>query len=81
MAADENLRLLSAAIAAREDLRSVILPGLEALEKVATRPETIKSIQQLRAIAWKHADALRFAMKARKPRRRGEIDLPCWSNF
>ena len=85
MSDDLNLRLQAAAIAARDDLRSVILPGLDQLARRATHPETRQLIQTLHDVAWKHADRLRIAMKDRAPanrarRTRAEENLPCWNS-
>ncbi len=79
MNGEESLRLTRAAIAARDDLRSVILPGLDRLAKRATQPETRALIETLHGAAWKHLDALRLAMKDRTPTTRQRADLPCWS--
>ena len=81
---DSNLRLLAAAIAARDDLRSIILPSLDRLGQRATHPETKELIQKLHGLAWKHADQLRFAIKDRaintQTRQAREAQhLPCWT--
>ena len=84
MTDDPNLRLQRAAIATRDDLRSVIMPGLDRLAQRATHPETVALIQQLRNVTWKHADCLRLAMKNRTPaakvrQKRAVENLPCWT--
>lgn len=79
----ESIRLTAAAIAARDALRARIMPGLERLSAVvggAANPEAEKVIRQLHAEAWKHADALRFAMKDRKVRAIRSANAPCWSS-
>ncbi len=80
MNGEESLRLTQAVIAVRDNLRSVILPGLAQLAERATQPETKALIEALRNAAWTHADRLRLAMKNRTPTTRKRADLPCWSN-
>lgn len=76
---EDNLRLLSAAIAARDGLRLVVLPGLDQLARRATQPETAALVEKLRYAAHMHADGLRLAIKDRKARVQKDADLPCWS--
>ncbi len=45
---DDSLRLVQAAIAARNSLRAVILPGLNRLATCATHPETVELIAELK---------------------------------
>lgn len=79
---EPNIRLVSAAIAARDDLRGVILPACEQLSRlVGDNPEAEQIIRKIHGSAWKHADGLRFAMKDRAPARPSRVtqDLPCWT--
>ena len=77
---DFDTRLVGAAQRARDDLRMVILPGLVRLEPaVSGNPEAIALVRNLQAVAHRHADDLRFAMKDREQRPRRAPDLPCWN--
>jgi len=77
---EENLRLLSAAIAARDGLRSVVLPGLDQLAQRATHLETVTLIETLRGAALSHVDGLRAALKDREARpRNSAAHQPCWA--
>ncbi len=76
----EPIRLTAAVAATRDALRARIMPGLEKLSSlVGSNPEAEALIRQIHAEAWKHADALRFAMKARTVRPIRSNNPPCWS--
>jgi hypothetical protein len=82
MKAEPDIRLLTAAIAARNALRGEILPACEQLSRtIGGNPEAERIVRRIHAAAWKHADALRFAMKDRAPVRPSRVsqDLPCWT--
>jgi len=65
----ESVRLMTAAMRARDDLRSVFIPTLDTLRQ-AEKPEQSKALSILRDLAHYHADSLRFALKNRKCHRK-----------
>ena len=64
----ESVRLMTAAMRARDDLRSVFVPVIDQALKDA--PAHTDSLNRLRDLAHYHADSLRFALKDRKARDR-----------
>jgi len=64
----ESVRLMMAAVRARDDLRGVFVPVIDQALKDA--PAHVDSLNRLRNLAHYHADSLRFALKNRGARAR-----------
>jgi hypothetical protein len=61
----ESVRLMTAAVNARDALRSKFIPLLDAALHQAEKPEQTEALNRLRDLAHYHADSLRFALKSR----------------
>jgi len=64
----ESVRLMTAAMRARDDLRSVFVPVIDQVLEDA--PASAESLNRLRDLAHYHANSLRFALKNRGARAR-----------
>ena len=64
----ESVRLMTAAMRARDDLRGVFVPVID--QVLRETPGHAASLNRLRDLAHYHADSLRFALKDRKCHRK-----------
>jgi hypothetical protein len=70
-------RLAGAAISARDELRAII-PRLDAA--ITAGADSTGLLQAVRLLAWKHADALRLALKAPQGSRQSRKRADPWRN-